>query len=72
MSSLKLEGRHLVIGPPVLLDENNPGSWVNAFEDFGVRQSTFKSIGKLDDLLDGKADKFQNVFIDEASSINTF
>ncbi|MFL2507945.1 MAG: helicase-related protein [Candidatus Pseudothioglobus sp.] len=66
MLAKQLEGRHLVIGPPVLLDENNPGSWVNAFEDFGVRQSTFKSIGKLDDLLDGKADKFQNVFIDEA------
>ena len=66
MLAKQLEGRHLVIAPPVLLDENNPGSWRNAFEDFGVRQSTFKSIGKLDDLVDGKADKFQNVFIDEA------
>ena len=46
MLAKQLEGRHLVIGPPVLLDENNPGSWVNAFEDFGVRQSTFKSIGE--------------------------
>jgi superfamily II DNA/RNA helicase len=66
MLAKQLDGRHLVIAPPMLLDENNPGSWSNAFEDFGVRQSTFKSIGKLDDLLDGKADKFQNVFIDEA------
>ncbi|MDC1449918.1 helicase-related protein [Candidatus Thioglobus sp.] len=66
MLAKQLEGSHLVIAPPVLLDENNPGSWRNAFEDFGVRQSTFKSIGKLDDLVDGKADKFQNVFIDEA------
>jgi superfamily II DNA/RNA helicase len=66
MLAKQLDGRHLVIAPPMLLDENNPGSWSNAFEDFGVRQSTFKSIGKLDDLLDGKADRFQNVFIDEA------
>ena len=66
MLAKQLDGRHLVIAPPMLLDENNPGSWSNAFEDFGVRQSTFKSIGKLDDLLGGKADKFQNVFIDEA------
>ena len=66
MLAKQLDGKHLVIAPPNLLDENNPGSWTNAFFDFGVKQAKFESIGKLDSLLDGKADKFQNVFIDEA------
>ena len=30
----QLDGRTLVIAPPVLLDERNPGSWPNAFSDF--------------------------------------
>jgi len=66
MLANQLNGKHLVIAPPVLLDEENPGSWRNAFEDFGVRQSAFVSIGKLDTLLEGKSDKYENVFIDEA------
>ncbi len=66
MLANQLNGRHLVIAPPVLLDKENPGSWTNAFEDFGVRQSNFHSIGKLDALLDGNSDKYENVFIDEA------
>ena len=65
MLAKQLNGEHLVIAPPVLLDESNPGSWVNAFYDFDVR-AKFESIGKLDSLLNGKADRFQNVFIDEA------
>lgn len=35
----QLPGRTLVIAPPTLLDENNPGSWPNVFRDFQVRQS---------------------------------
>jgi hypothetical protein len=31
----QLNGRHLVIAPPALLDEKNPGSWTNIFRDFG-------------------------------------
>ena len=66
MLANQLNGKHLVIAPPVLLEKENPGSWTNAFEDFGVRQSNFVSIGKLDTLLDGNSDKYENVFIDEA------
>jgi superfamily II DNA/RNA helicase len=65
MLARQLDGRNLVIAPPVLLDEKNPGSWKNAFIDFNTA-GEFVSIGKLDTLLHGKADKFQNVFIDEA------
>ena len=65
MLAKQLDGRHLVIAPPNLLDENNPGSWKNAFLDFDV-SAKFSSIGKLDDLVSGNADKFQNIFIDEA------
>jgi len=66
MLAKQLDGRHLVIAPPNLLDEEDRGSWPNAFIDFGVNAPKFVSIGKLDTLLDGKSDKFQNVFIDEA------
>jgi len=61
----QLEGRTLVIAPPVLLDKNNSGSWRNAFIDFDI-SAGFESIGKLDNLLDGAADKFSNIIIDEA------
>jgi len=30
----QLDGRHLVIAPPILLDEDSPGSWPNVFHDF--------------------------------------
>jgi superfamily II DNA/RNA helicase len=62
----QLPGRHLVIAPPVLLDENNPGSWPNVFRDFQVRQARFQSAGKLDELLRQGVDSYDNVFIDES------
>ena len=65
MLAKQLNGLHLVIAPPVLLDKKNPGSWSNAFIDF-KESAEFVSIGALDSMLNGKADKFQNVFIDEA------
>ena len=65
MLAKQLDGRNLVIAPPILLDKNNPGSWPRAFSDFNT-PGEFLSIGKLDDALDGNADKFQNIFIDEA------
>ncbi|MBI2463587.1 helicase [Candidatus Peregrinibacteria bacterium] len=71
MLAQQIEGRHLVIAPPALLDRNNPGSWSNVFEDFQIRQSRFESIGKLDQLLKADLDKYHNVFIDEAHRFRT-
>ena len=45
-----LDGRTLVIAPPVLLEKTNPGSWPNVFSDFRI-QADFESIGKLDSLI---------------------
>lgn len=67
----ELDGRTLVIAPPGLLDRNNPGSWPNVFGDFGVRQSEFTSIGKLDDLLNRDLSRYANVFIDESHRFRT-
>jgi superfamily II DNA or RNA helicase len=66
----QLDGRTLVIAPPVLLDEDNPGSWRNAFRDFRIPAS-FESIGKLDDILDKGVEKFKNIIIDEAHRFRT-
>ncbi len=71
MLAHQLEGRTLVIAPPVLLDKRNPGSWPNVFEDFGVRQSRFQSLGKLDDLISEGTEKYSNVIIDEAHRFRT-
>ncbi|MFH1008813.1 MAG: helicase-related protein [Candidatus Latescibacterota bacterium] len=67
----QLDGRHLVIAPPRLLDKDNKGSWPNAFSDFQVRQTDFESIGKLDDLLERDIEKYTNVFIDESHRFRT-
>jgi len=67
----ELEGRTLVIAPPALLDRNNPGSWPNVFGDFGVRQTDFESLGKLDDLLKRDISRYSNVFIDESHRFRT-
>jgi len=61
----QLDGRTLVLAPPVLVDKENPGSWQNAFFDFGIRSAWFESIGKLDEILEGDLD-YKNVIIDEA------
>lgn len=71
MLANQLDGRNLVIAPPVLLDKDNPGSWPNVFSDFGVRQSEFESIGKLDKLIRRGTDKYTNIFIDEAHRFRT-
>lgn len=67
----QLNGKHLVIAPPALLDEKNPGSWTNVFRDFGVRGTYFRSIGKLDDIIVEGTDRYMNVFIDEAHRFRT-
>ena len=36
----QLDGRTLVIAPPVLLERSNPGSWTNVFSDFRVPKQT--------------------------------
>jgi len=71
MLAQQLDGQNLVIAPPALIDEDNPGSWPNVFRDFGVRQSRFESIGKLDKLLQQGVDRYKNVFIDEAHRFRT-
>lgn len=71
MLTNQLEGRTLVIAPPVLLEKNNPGSWPNVFEDFQVRQTHFESIGKLDSLVDTGVEKYSNIIIDEAHRFRT-
>jgi superfamily II DNA or RNA helicase len=66
----QLDGRTLVIAPPVLLDKKNPGSWPNALLDFKV-SAEYESVGKLDEIIKRGSDKFQNVIIDEAHRFRT-
>lgn len=66
----QINGRTLVIAPPVLLDKVNPGSWPNVFSDFRVA-ADFESIGKLDQILDRGTEKYKNVIIDEAHRFRT-
>jgi hypothetical protein len=66
----QIDGRTLVIAPPVLLDKMNPGSWPNVFSDFRV-PADFESIGKLDQILAGGTEKYKNIIIDEAHRFRT-
>lgn len=62
-----LNQKTLVIAPPALLDENNPGSWFNVFDEFGIRHRKFESIGKLDHILAmGIHENVEVVVIDES------
>lgn len=70
MLANQLDGRNLVIAPPVLLDHDNPGSWPNVFSDFKV-SADFESLGKLEKLAEKGTDKYKNVFIDEAHRFRT-
>ncbi|MFH1946491.1 MAG: helicase-related protein [Acidobacteriota bacterium] len=65
MLASQIDGRNLVIAPPVLLGKDNPGSWPNVFSDFRI-PADFESIGKLDKLIKKGTDKYKNVIIDEA------
>ena len=67
----QLDGRNLVIAPPILLDEDNPGSWTNVFFEFGVRQTKFESIGKLEKIIKSGTEQYRNVFIDESHRFRT-
>lgn len=55
----------LVIAPPVLLDENNPGSWPKSFYDFNVRGKCC-SRGKLEDEGIKLAKDARTIIIDES------
>ena len=66
----QLDGRNLVIAPPVLLDVESPGSWPNVFHDF-KQAARFESLGKLDHLIKQGTEKYQNVFIDESHRFRT-
>ncbi len=70
MLAQQIDGRNLVIAPPVLLSSDNPGSWVNVFRDFNVA-ATFESLGKLDQLVKRGIEGYKNVFIDEAHRFRT-
>jgi len=70
MLASQLDGRSLVIAPPVLLEKDNPGSWPNVFSDFRV-PADFESLGKLDHLVRRGTDKYKNIFIDEAHRFRT-
>ena len=70
MLSGQLDGRTLVIAPPVLLETSNPGSWPNVCSDFRV-SADFESLGKLDDLLYRGTEKYTNIIIDEAHRFRT-
>jgi len=65
MLAQQIEGRNLIIAPPALLDEKNPGSWKNVFNAFNEPYYS-ESIGSLDNLLARGTDDFKNVFIDES------
>ena len=62
----QLDGKSLIIAPPVLLEDSNAGSWPNVFRDFGVRSWKAESWGKLDTLIENGVDDYKNVFIDES------
>ena len=66
----QLEGRTLVIAPPMLLEKTNPGSWTNVFSDFRI-QADFESLGKLDSLIKSGTEKYTNIIIDEAHRFRT-
>ena len=66
----QLDGRTLVIAPPMLLEKNNPGSWPNVFSDFRV-PADFESIGKLETLVNRGTEKYSNIIIDEAHRFRT-
>ena len=70
MLASRLDGRTLVLAPPMLLDVANPGSWRNVFVDFKM-SADFKSLGKLDQLIHDGTEKYKNVFIDEAHHFRT-
>lgn len=70
----ELPGRTLVLAPPHLIDENNEGSWKNAFKNFGFRSKDYRceSIGILEKIVKKESYKeFDIVLIDESHRFRT-
>lgn len=70
----QLPGRTLVLAPPHLIDENNEGSWENAFKNFGFRSKDYRceSIGILEKIIKKELYKeFDIVLIDESHRFRT-
>ena len=70
MLAQQLDGRTLVIAPPLLIERDNPGSWKNVFSDFRIA-ADFESLGKLDDIIEKGSSKYANIIIDEAHRFRT-
>jgi superfamily II DNA or RNA helicase len=70
MLASQLDGRTLVLAPPMLLDEENPGSWPNVFRDFRV-YAKFESLGKLDTIIRQGTEHYDNIIVDEAHRFRT-
>ena len=72
----QLDGRTLVIAPPALLNENNPGSWTNIVRDFHVPAKCC-SIGKLEEAkeyierYENTDNPVKNIIVDEAHRLRT-
>ena len=52
-------GKILIICPPVLKEY-----WEDPFRDFGVRGFRVESLGKLEQIINDGAEKFDYIFID--------
>lgn len=62
----QLQGTTLVIGPPALISDHNPGGWKRVMRDFEVK-SIVESKGKLNQILTNyDTSMYQNVIIDES------
>lgn len=57
----QLQGRTLVVCPPVLRDY-----WRDSLFDFGVRSFTVESLGKLDHIIKKGIEKYDYIVVDEA------
>jgi len=65
----ELRGKILVLAPPHLIDENNSGSWSNAFKDFGFKSKDYRceSVGVLEKIVEKNIYKdYDIILIDEA------
>lgn len=62
----QLKGTTLVIAPPALVDEHNPGGWKRVLRDFEVK-AIAESKGKLNQIVEKyESNEYQNVMIDES------
>lgn len=64
----QLRGTTLVIAPPALVQDHNPGGWKRVLREFGVTPMPIvESKGKLDQIIEKyDINSYQNVIIDES------